>query len=114
MLMVGRAVLRVVYDDTGLQTVQVEALRGEVIDRAERLQSYGFTSHPKPGADAVVLAVGGIRQHPIIMIDDRRNRMTDLDEGEVAMYGPNDGQYIKMNADGTITLKTLTREVTIT
>ena len=38
-LMVGRAVLTVVDDSTGLQTVQVEALRGEVIDGAERMQT---------------------------------------------------------------------------
>ena len=95
MLMVGRAVLTVVDDSTGLQTVQVEGLRGEVIDSAERIQSYGFTSHPLPGADALVLSVGGVRQHPVILIDDRRHRVTELEEGEVCVYTDED------NPDGT-------------
>ena len=84
MMMIGRAVLKVIDDSTGLQIVQVEALAGEVIDRAERIQSYGFTSHPLPGADALVLAVGGMRQHPVVLVDDRRHRLKDLEEGEVA------------------------------
>ena len=90
MMMIGRAVLKVIDDSTGLQLVQVEALAGEVIDRAERLQSYGFTSHPLPGADALVLAVGGMRQHPVVLVDDRRHRLKDLVEGESAVYTDED------------------------
>ena len=90
MLMIGRAVLTVVNDGTGLQTVQVEGLRGEVIDAAERLQLYGITSHPLPGADALVMAVGGVRQHPVVLIDDRRHRVTGLAEGEVCIYTDED------------------------
>ena len=86
MLMVGRAVLTVVNDSTDLQTVQVEGLLGEVIDGAERMQMYGFTSHPLKGADVLVLAVGGVRQHPVVLIDDRRHRVKDLEEGEVCLY----------------------------
>ena len=86
LLMVGRAVLTVVNDTTGLQTVQVEALRGEVIDGAERMQLYGITSHPLRGADVLVLSVGGVRQHPVVLVDDRRNRVTGLAEGEVCIY----------------------------
>ena len=90
MLMVGRAVLTVVNDSTGLQTVQVEALRGEVIDGAERMQLYGITSHPLKGADVLVLSVGGVRQHPVVLIDDRRHRVTGLAEGEVCIYTDED------------------------
>ena len=86
MLMVGRAVLTVVDDSTGLQTVQVEGLRDEVIDGAEKFGMYGITSHPLKGADALVFSVGGMRQHSIIFIDDRRHRVTELAEGEVCLY----------------------------
>lgn len=86
MLMVGRAVLSLVDDSTPLQTVQVEALSGEIIDGAERFQIYGFTSHPLEGADALVLSVGGVRQHPVILVDDRRHRVKGLAKGEVAVY----------------------------
>ena len=86
LLMVGRAVLAVVDDATPLQTVQVEGLPGEIIDGAERFQLYGITSHPLKGADALILAVGGIRQHPVVLIDDRRHRVKALAEGEVCIY----------------------------
>ena len=90
LLMVGRAVLTVVNDTTGFQTVQVEALRGEVIDGAERMQLYGITSHPLRGADVLVLSVGGVRQHPVVLVDDRRHRVTGLAEGEVCIYTDED------------------------
>ena len=109
MLMVGRAVLTVVDDSTGLQTVQVEALRGEVIDGAERMQMYGITSHPLKGADVLVLSVGGVRQHPVVLIDDRRHRVTDLEEGEVCLYShlDEDGNLhrILLNKDRGIELR---------
>ena len=105
LLMVGRAVFTVVNDETPLQTVQVEGLPGEIIDGAERFQIYGLTSHPLKGADALVLAVGGVRQHPVILVDDRRHRMKDLEEGEVALYTNNDDQHILLKADGSIELR---------
>ena len=89
MLMIGRAVLTVVNDATPLQTVQVEGLPGEIIDGAERFQIYGLTSHPLPGADALVLAVGGVRQHPVILIDDRRHRVKGIGRGRgLLIYAP--------------------------
>ena len=89
--MVGRAVLQAVDDGKRMQSVQVVALRGQVIDDAERFQDYGFTSNPHPGAEAVLLAVGGVRQHPIVVkIDDRRYRVVDLEEGEVCLYTDED------------------------
>ena len=86
-LTVSRAIVRLINDATVLQTLQVEALRGETLDGVERLQNYGFSSHPLAGAQAVLLALGGNRQHSIVIaVDDRRHRATDLDEGEVQVY----------------------------
>lgn len=90
-LVVGRAVLEVVDDERQIQAVQLQALDGEVVDGAERFQQYGFTSHPHPGAEAVLLALGGERQHPIVpAIDDRRYRPRGLAEGEVCLYTSED------------------------
>ena len=87
LLTIGRAVLQLVDDARKLQSVQVVALDGEVIDDAERFQQYGYTSHPHPGAEAVLLSVGGMRQHPIVIaVEDRRYRQTGLVEGEVCLY----------------------------
>ena len=92
MLMIGRAVLSLVDDARKLQVVQVQALAPETLDGVERFQQYGMTSHPHPGAECVVLAVGGMRQHPIVIaVDDRRYRVTGLEGGEVCIYTDEDG-----------------------
>jgi phage gp45-like len=63
LLMVGRAVVERVYDDLKCQGLQVSLLNGEVRDKVEHFQPYGFTSHPPPGSEGVFLAVGGNRSH---------------------------------------------------
>ncbi|TBW58563.1 phage baseplate assembly protein V [Marinobacter halodurans] len=85
-LLVSRGVVKLVDDSLKLQGVQVSLL-GDEPAWAERFQDYGHTSHPHPGAEAVVAAVGGARAHLVALaIDDRRYRLKDLAEGEVAMY----------------------------
>ncbi len=99
LLMVSRAVLHTVNDGLKLQGVQISGYRGEVLDSVERFQDYGFTCHPKPGAEAIVLALGGNRNHSIVIaVDDRRFRLKEMEEGEVALYD-DQGQvvYIKRN-----------------
>lgn len=100
MLMIGRAVLQAVNDDTSCQTVQITALKGEVLDNVERPTQYGFASHPHPGADVVLLAVGGNRDHGLaICVGDRRYRLTGLQAGEVALHD-DQGQVIKLARTG--------------
>lgn len=86
-LMVSRGVVRGVADAPRLQTVQLDLLADEARDNVERFQQYGITSHPHPGAEAVVVAVGGSRDHLVaIAVDDRRYRLASLAAGEVALY----------------------------
>jgi len=93
MLMVARAVLRLVNDAAGIQRVQFSALKGETRGNAEHFQPYGFTSVAHPGAEAVVLFLGGNRDHPIVVvIDDRRYRIQGLQGGELAIYTDEDKQ----------------------
>lgn len=99
LLMLRRAIVRVVTDDAGIQLVQVDGLAGETVDRCERLQSYGFTSVPLPGAEAILSGAGGIRSHPLVLaIDDRRYRLRGLAGGEVAIYD-DQGQTIVLHRD---------------
>lgn len=85
-MMAARAVVRLVNDTEGRQRLQAEVLKGEIRDGIERAQNYGFTSHPHPGADAVVISVGGTREQAIaIVVDDRRYRLK-LQPGEVALH----------------------------
>lgn len=107
-LMVGRAVLRLADDTSELQRIQLEALPGEVRDQVERLQQYGFTSVPLNGADVIILAIGGRRQHPIaIAVDDRRNRKRNMVSGEVAIY-TDEGDYVHLKRGRIVEINTAT------
>lgn len=104
-LMLARGVLTGVQDGGGLQTAQASLLEDEVRDGLERVQNYGFTSHPLGGAEVVVAFVGGNRDHGIILsVDDRRYRIS-LEAGEVAIY-TDEGDYIKLKRDNNIEIKT--------
>ncbi len=98
-LMVGRAIVRLVDDATKAQSVLIELLEGEVQDAVERYQDYGFTSVPHPGAEAVAVAVGGLRSHMIVIkVEDRRYRLTGLEQGEVALFDDL-GQMVKLGRE---------------
>lgn len=86
MMMFARGVLRGVNDSNGRQQLQVELLKGELRDGVERMQNYGFTSHPHGGGDVAAACVGGNREQCIVLVvDDRRYRL-NLRPGEAAMY----------------------------
>lgn len=101
-LMVSRAVVRLVDDDSKTQTLQLEILKGELYDRIERLQNYGITSVPLPGAEAIVLAAGGDRAHGItVVVGDKRYRLTGLEAGEVAIHDDK-GQKVHLTRAGIV------------
>ncbi len=86
-LLAARAVLTLVNDKTPLQTLQIQAFADNTIDGIERIQNYGLTSHPKPGAPVIMISFGGQQQHSVaIAVDERRRRPTGLEEGEVCIY----------------------------
>jgi len=89
MLTVSRGQLGTVDDAGGLQRTQVTMLAGEVRDNVERVQPFGFSSVPLPGAECLVICVGGNRDHPVVVnVDDRRYRPAGLQAGEVCIYSP--------------------------
>lgn len=92
MLMIGRAVLLRIDDSQARQLLQIEGLLGEVMDAVERIQEYGFSSVPPAGAEVLVAAPGGMRQHPIAgAVEDARVRPTSLPSGTVILYTDQDG-----------------------
>lgn len=100
MLMVGRCVLQAANDAAGIQALQLSGLEGELIEDAERMQDYGFTSVPFPGAEAVLVFPGGLRSHGLVVaVGDRRYRLKGLQEGEVAMYD-DQGQKVVLGRAG--------------
>lgn len=101
-LMVGRAILSAVNDSAALQTVQAQLLADEVLDDVERVQQYGYTSVPLPGAEGVVVFVGGNRDHGLVIAtDDRRYRKAGLAAGEVAIYD-DQGQSVHITRSGIV------------
>ncbi|MEF2145117.1 MAG: phage baseplate assembly protein V [Desulfovibrionaceae bacterium] len=110
MLMVGRAVLRAVNDTPAMQELQIEPLAGEVLARVERVQNYGFTSHPHLGAEAACVFCGGNRDHGLVLaVDDRRYRIKGLEQGEVAIYTDEDqaahGHRIVLRRGGVLEIQ---------
>lgn len=98
-MMLARAVVQLVADDKGIQALQLSALADELIEGAERMQDYGFTSVPHPGAEAVVAFPGGLRSHGLVIaVGDRRYRLKGLQAGEVAVYD-DQGQQIVLKRD---------------
>jgi len=101
-MLAARAVLRRVDDAQGIQHVQLEVLKGEVRGKLEHFQTYGFTSHPKPGAEAAVIFIAGNRAHGLVVaIDDRRYRLHPLEAGEVALY-TDEGDKVHLKRDQKI------------
>ena len=99
-LAITRAVLRLVDDAGGLQVVQAEGMADETLDGVERIQEYGLTSVPFPGATAVIVCAGAHRNHPLVIaVDDQRYRPTALAEGEVAIYDDL-GNIVHLRRDG--------------
>lgn len=115
-LMVSRAVLNAVNDAGGIQIVQSKLLAGETRDGIERMQNYGYTSVPLPGAEGLGVCVGGSRNHVVVVVvEDGRHRMKGLQPGEVAMYSHLDNQahrhHILFDKDGGITV--MAKSVTV-
>lgn len=106
-LMVSRAVVVLVNDALKMQGVQINLLAGVTRDGVERFQNYGFTSNPHPGAEAIVVSVGGNQDHGIaIVVDDRRYRLVGLAEGEAALYDDL-GQKVHLTRNGIVIRSTM-------
>lgn len=85
--MLARGRVRSVNAGTRMQTLQLDLLEGETKDRLEHFEAYGFTSHPKAGAEAAVVFLDGDRSHGLVLVvADRRYRLRGLADGEVALH----------------------------
>jgi len=102
---VSRGVIKKINDDPKMQTMQVKMLKDEVYSDLERFNEYGFTSVPLDGSEAIVVSIGGNRDHSVIIkADDRRYRMKGLKGGEVAIY-TDEGDKIHLKRNKIIFIK---------
>ena len=107
-LSIARGVLMLL----GADRVQARVLSDEVLPNIDRVEPYGFSYRPHPGAQTYLLFPSGDRSHGIaIVIGDKQYNM-DIAEGEVALHD-DEGNYvhiqrggkIEVNAAAEITLK---------
>lgn len=101
-LIVTRGVVRLVDPTQLMQQLQVELLKGEVLDGVEHFEPYGFTSHPLAGAEVLAVSLNGRRENTIALcVADRRYRKQSLAPGESALHN-HLGDYIVIKQDRTI------------
>lgn len=86
--MVVRGVVTLVNDAVAGQQLQARLLAGETRDMLQRVQNYGFSSVPMPGAyPIVVVCPGGDRAQALVLAaDDVRHRPTGGEPGDVLVY----------------------------
>jgi len=97
---VRKAILSAVDDSTNLQLIKIQLGSKDTKDRVERLQDYGFTSVPEPGAECLALFIGGSRDNGIILaVDSSEYRKKGLQPGDVAMYHKS-GDFIHLSDIG--------------
>jgi hypothetical protein len=89
----ARGVAGKVDDSKFMQEISANFMSGESRSKIEAPQNYGFTSvHMPPdadgkGAEHFSSFMGGARNFPVASaIDDRRHRLYNMNEGDVAMY----------------------------
>lgn len=112
-MIVSRAIVSYIDDTTKMQILQISVLKGEVKDNVERVQNYGFTSHPLKDAEAVALFINGNKDHGLVIaVDDTRYRFKNLPEGGVVVYDY-DGNYIKLTKDNGIEIEAPNKDINI-
>lgn len=93
----------------GTAKVQASVLDGEPL-LANRVEPYGLSYRPKPGAEVYLVFPAGDRARGLaLVVGDKRYQM-DLLEGEVALHD-DEGNYVKLGRDGVITAKAATKVV---
>jgi len=106
LMMLARAVVRTIYDDSGIQLAKVEVFSDEKRDKLERFQDYGLTCNPPVDSEAIVAFIGGNRNHGVVLrIDNREFRLKNLAIGEVALY-TDEGDYIHFKRNRELHVRT--------
>ncbi|WP_140918651.1 phage baseplate assembly protein V [Limnobaculum xujianqingii] len=99
-LLVSRAVVNVINDSLKTQNLQISILDDDTADDVERFQNYGHTSVPPAGSEAIVLSVGGMREHLVaVVVDNKATRLGSLKPGDSALYHM-DGHHFLLTEDG--------------
>lgn len=86
----------------GADRVQARVLDNEVLDNLNRIEPYGFSYRPKPGAQVYLAFPSGDRSYGVaLVVGDKRYQMQLL-EGEVAIHDDELNHSIKLGRDGIV------------
>lgn len=100
--LLARGFVRLVNAGLKMQGLQIGLMADETIDDIEHVEPYGFTSHPKAGAEAFAGFFDGDRSHGVVLcVADRRYRLKGLAEGEMAIYDDL-GQKVHLTRAGIV------------
>jgi len=106
MNMTCRGVVSSSDDGEGVQQTQLSLLHEEGKVAVERFQNYGFSGNAPVESEALVVFIGGGRDHGVVVaVDDRQSRFTGLAPGEVAIY-TNEGDSIVLKRGNTVEITT--------
>ncbi|WJV61348.1 phage baseplate assembly protein V [Pectobacteriaceae bacterium C52] len=106
--LLARAVVTGLSTATKCQMLQIKMAADELKTDIEHIEPYGFTSAPHVGAEAVAVYMDGDRSHGVVLVvGDRRYRVTGLQAGEVAIY-TDEGDSIVLKRGRVIDVTTKT------
>lgn len=101
---VSRGTVSSVDDTKSTQTMQVRLGADESTLSIDRLQPFGFSSVPLPGADALHLSIGGNRANGVVVAcGDSRYRPSGYAAGTVCLHTQN-AVLVVCRPDGTVEL----------
>ena len=99
--MIQRGTVRGVDDARMMQIMDLQLKNGFKPSKIEHWHDYGFSMHPKAGAEVMTMALGGSQDHLIVIgTADRRYRLK-VAEGEVALHD-DQGQKVHFLRDKTL------------
>lgn len=100
--LVARCTVKIVSTLSKQQRLQIGLLAGETKSDIEHMEPYGFTSCPHDGAQGLAIFLGGDRSHGVVVVvGDRRFRLTGLEAGEVALHD-DQGQKVHLTRSGIV------------
>lgn len=93
-------------DETGvIQKMQIQPSPFEILDSVNSIQLFGFASSPLPGADVVIVNVGGDNSNGnVIASNDLRHRPRNMLGGETQVYDCNGQSVYLTSAGGTLSI----------
>lgn len=99
---VVRGTISSVDDGPKMQEVGLDLEDGMRATKVEQWHHYGLSYHPKKDSEVLAVSLGGNRDHMVVIATaDRRYRLKDLAEGEIAIHD-DQGQKVHFTRDGIV------------